>query len=255
MLKDTMRLYADEISLGSYEINKFYHRSWHDWWLLENDVQVKSNCGTIQQEVGVETDSDGDMNDSDSSDYESFYDSEYDIIDDQLYETFVDKKVEFFGKDKGNGVDKGKGVDSERGTTKDVDNALYAEDYDGEELLSLNGSSLENEEGGHCGSYGKCITKWFKVRRKRNTSCPSARQPQATQPQTTSTQLAWRPPRKTSTPPVLMPPQAGAAQPILPKQTKSALAPTQHSKSAPIPTQHSNSSKKVRKTKNVVGTQ
>ncbi|CAK9163218.1 unnamed protein product [Ilex paraguariensis] len=99
-----------------------------------------------------------------SSDYEYFYDSEYDIIDDQLYEPFVDKDVEFVGVNKGKRVDKGKGVDSERGTTKDVDNDFYAEDYESEELLSLGGSSSDDEEGGHCGSYGKCITKWFKVK-------------------------------------------------------------------------------------------
>ncbi|CAK9145900.1 unnamed protein product, partial [Ilex paraguariensis] len=58
------------------------------------------------------------------------------------------------------------------------------------------------------------------IRRKRNTSCPLTSQPQATQPQTAS------------------------SQPILPKQTKFA----------PVPAQHSNSSKKVRKTNNVVRT-
>ncbi|CAK9147864.1 unnamed protein product [Ilex paraguariensis] len=172
--------------------------------------QVESNCGTIQQEVGVETDhfheqhlessGDGDMNDSDSSNYESFYDSEYDIIDDQLYETFVDKDVEFVGKDKGKGIDKWKGVDSERGTTEDIDNDLYAEDYDSEELLTLSGSSSDDEEGGHykrkrvaaienasqSGSNSSLDATQYKsikdkqelpIRRKRNTSCASTSQP------------------------------------------------------------------------------
>ncbi|CAK9133666.1 unnamed protein product [Ilex paraguariensis] len=78
--------------------------------------------------------------------------SEYDIIDDQLYETFVDKDVEFVGLNKeiGKGVNKGKGVNSDRGTTMDVNNDFYGEDYDTEELLSLSGSSSDDEEGGKC---------------------------------------------------------------------------------------------------------
>ncbi|CAK9159109.1 unnamed protein product [Ilex paraguariensis] len=127
MLKDTIRLYADEISLGSYEINKFYHRSWHEWRLLENDVQVLDMINWVDEDKVIDiyvdhikqkSSCNGDMNDSDSSDY--------DIIDDQLYETFVDKDV-----------DKGKGVDSKKGTTYDVDNDLCAEYYDSENYYVL----------------------------------------------------------------------------------------------------------------------
>ena len=50
----------------------------------------------------------------------------------------------------GKGLTKGKDVDRDRGTTMDVNNDLYGEDYDSEELLSLSGSSSDDEEGGHC---------------------------------------------------------------------------------------------------------
>ncbi|CAK9141239.1 unnamed protein product [Ilex paraguariensis] len=80
---------------------------------------------------------------------QSFYDSEYDMIDDQLYDNFVDHYVEFVGVNKGKILEKKEGVDGVRSTIMDANNKFYGEGYDTNELVSISGSSSDDEEGGN----------------------------------------------------------------------------------------------------------
>ncbi|CAK9149357.1 unnamed protein product [Ilex paraguariensis] len=82
------------------------------------------------------------IRDNDSFDYSKFYDSEYDLDeDDRLYETNVDKDVEWVGVG-----DKGKDVKDDTSAFHGIDEDDVHSDYtNSDELCSFDDSSLEDD--------------------------------------------------------------------------------------------------------------
>ncbi|CAK9187035.1 unnamed protein product [Ilex paraguariensis] len=181
--------------LGYSELSRFHHITTDGWKVLENDRQtleminyvdsdrvidvyvehinpnvfihnqVDSNAGGLvenqKKNQNFESSNEsGSYSDGESLEYEYFYDSEYDMHDDELYDTFVDHDVEFVGVNKGKrmeedkGVAKGKRMEKGKGVAKGEEagdrgtimqdvNDFYGEEYDTNELVSLSGSSLK----------------------------------------------------------------------------------------------------------------